>query len=247
VCAAAVREEGVWLVFKSLPGYTGVLEHLTFEQGLDYLREIDPGVDMAPMFENDVLGSPAMYAYPHGRMSPTTLRYIKVACDIRRRFPNVRTIAEIGAGYGGQRFVLSKLLPQVKTYVIIDLPPVLALIDKYLSRLKCPDYTLVNALDNAAVADCQATDLVISNYAFAECTFAVREHYISTVLRRAASGYMTMNMTPEEVDQVRRVLEMMGKDVSVLPESPQTGVMNSLLVYGPRGASQNGHTGDVNG
>ncbi len=112
--AAAAGDDSVFSIFKSLPAYRAVLEHVTYEQGVEYLKHIDSDADaLASLAVNDVYGWPAKYSYPAvGVVSPTTLRYAKVACDLRKHFDGVRTIAEIGVGYGGQRLVLSNLLRQ---------------------------------------------------------------------------------------------------------------------------------------
>ena len=237
VCARAAVEDRIFSIFKSLPEYRRVLEHVSYEQGLAYLRELDPSVAemlASDLRANDLHGSPSTYEYPGvGILSPTTLRYAKVACDVRRMFHGVRRIVEIGAGYGGQRFVLSKVLASVDAYTIVDLPPVLALIDRYLRTLDCRPYTLVDALDDAAVCAIPATDLVISNYALSECTSEVRGRYLATILRRSTYGYMTLNMDPMSTEEMRATLAA-DREVTLLDEKPLTGPNNCIMTYRPR-------------
>src|SRR5437868_460172 len=75
--------------FKKLPQYRIVLEHLDYEVGSDYLhaiREQSPELlHKCDLFRaNDILGNPVVYSYgDFGSFSPTTLRYIKVASDLK--------------------------------------------------------------------------------------------------------------------------------------------------------------------
>lgn len=45
----------------------------------------------------------------------------------------IKTIMELGGGYGRTAFVFLKLLPNIK-YIIVDIPPALAIAEKYLSN-----------------------------------------------------------------------------------------------------------------
>lgn len=45
----------------------------------------------------------------------------------------IKNIMELGAGYGRTAFVFLKLLPNIK-YIIVDIPPALAIAEKYLSN-----------------------------------------------------------------------------------------------------------------
>lgn len=171
--------------------------------------------------------------------------------------PSELTIVEIGCGYGGQALVLSRMLPRVElNYHLIDLPPVIALIGRYLSAHAAATATAsesaggdadgsndahdnlqfqtVNALDGAAVAATPATsDLVISNYAFSECTEAVRDAYVRDVLCRARRGYITINHFLDEA--ARQALHQKLKDCGKTPESieerPGTSHRNYILIW----------------
>jgi hypothetical protein len=66
---------------------------------------------------NDLVGSPTTYVYHRfGRISPSTLRYVKVASDLRRLFGDLTgaKVAEIGVGYGGQLLVLDQIFTHVE-------------------------------------------------------------------------------------------------------------------------------------
>lgn len=89
-CARAAENEEIFANFKRDPIYQKILEHLDYETGQRYLKEIlrscPEFVSLFDKFrENDALGNPLTYDYAeYGRFSPTTLRYIKVACDIKK-------------------------------------------------------------------------------------------------------------------------------------------------------------------
>ena len=94
----------------------------------DFLKKINN------LKQNDKIGEPNKYYYPNLKIkiSPTTLRYIKVASDLKRIFGDLNfNIVEIGCGYGGQFLILSKIF-NIKSYLLIDLPIVNLLINKYL-------------------------------------------------------------------------------------------------------------------
>ena len=64
-------------------------------------------------------------------MSPTTLRYLKVASDLKIRFGGDigQKIAEIGGGYGGQARVCDTIC-ETGEYQVFDLPDVNQLVSK---------------------------------------------------------------------------------------------------------------------
>jgi hypothetical protein len=235
VCARAATDDDTFAVFKSLPAYQRVLEHVTREQGFEYLREAGSAFVSqysTSLRRNDVHGQPSTFDYGHGIgiFSPTTLRYAKVAADLKQLAPPPRRIVEIGGGYGGQRLVLEHIMPRVESYVIVDLPPVLKLIDRYLRTLACTPYSLVSALDDTAIEVIPFADVVISNYALSECASEVQDRYVETILRRSSFGYLTVN---EEPTRLVRALAS-GHMVTVLEEKPKTGPSNSIVFYGPR-------------
>jgi hypothetical protein len=110
-CRLAASDNKYFDTFKSNPSYNIILEHVTYEQGLSYLYEIektDVIMSQIDRFkENDILGGTKLYDYSYrdvGLISPSTLRYVKVLCDLYSLFSNLDNfnICEIGGGYGGQ-------------------------------------------------------------------------------------------------------------------------------------------------
>ena len=93
-----------------------------------------------------MVGSPRVFNYPGiGRVSPTTLRYVKVASDLRKLFGAEPggNVAEVGVGYGGQMLVCD-IAFHMRQYDLFDLAPVLSLVELYLEShlLNCAYRTL---------------------------------------------------------------------------------------------------------
>jgi hypothetical protein len=196
VCRLAAINDSIFKVFKRSRDYRVVLEHVSKEQGQDYLDVVmEKGKDLLeflPRFkENDRWGSPIKYSYEVGKFSPTTLRYIKVLTDLKNFFGDLNgfDIVEIGGGYGGQCKIVSDVY-KVRSYVIIDLDVVIPLTQKYLDKLSVDNVIYGTQHGGYQVKQC---DLVISNYAFSECVKGVQDDYIEKILAKSKRGYITYN------------------------------------------------------
>ena len=172
-CHNAANDPAIFRNFKQYSVYTKILEHVTREQGTSY---IEIALRQSPDFrfyldifkENDRIGNPSVYEYGEfGVFSPTTLRYMKVASDLKKHFGDLNNmrIVEIGGGYGGQCLILSKLF-SLGSYTIIDLPGPLELTKKYLEALGVMN---VQYVPSDSVSKMAPYDLFLSNYAFSEC------------------------------------------------------------------------------
>ena len=81
-------------------------------------------------------GGGVIYDYsPIGKISPSTLRYIKVLSDLILYFGNLDNlrICEVGVGYGGQARIINSIFTP-HSYDFVDLNAVLLLAQKYLSN-----------------------------------------------------------------------------------------------------------------
>jgi len=102
----AAQYPSVFSIFKRQPGYRKVLEHVTREQGDEYLKitqyyNINSIVSKFDKYkENDVIGSPVTYRYRPGNFSPTTLRYIKVLNDLSLFFGSLDNLNIVGPHMG---------------------------------------------------------------------------------------------------------------------------------------------------
>lgn len=240
-CEEAVSNQHSFDNFKRDPRYTRILEHVSPELGSKYLNIIK---NQTPEFlskienfkKNDLLGGTVKCEYPlTGLISPSTLRYMKVSSDIITLFGDIKynRIAEIGAGYGGQMLVNDQII-NCPEYHLFDLPPVLALISKYLE----------SHLLNASYKTCtlnthdieQQYDLVISNYAFSELPLALQEKYVSKVFKNSKRGYLTMNSGLSSstfkgnfltIEQLKELLP----EIQVIKEEPETAHGNYIIIW----------------
>ena len=193
VCNYAANSDEFFKQFKSHPAYRHVLEHVSFEEGQQYLKEID--IDyldkLEEVKENDSLGSPVIYEYPSvGEISPTTIRYIKNTSDIVNKFgTSFDSIVEIGGGYGGLCKVLSSFI-KFEQYLLLDLEECNLLSRKYLSHFNLP--TLSYRSEEIDEID-ENFDLLISNYAFSECHKEVQQDYIERFIKKSNNFYIMHN------------------------------------------------------
>lgn len=236
-----LNDEGKFRVFKRSIYYQEILEHLTYDQGHAYLKVLlerdnsflKTALDSALIC--DELGSPVKYRYPgiDPLLSPTTLRYVKVASDLKNIFGcEFKEVAEIGCGYGGQALVNDTLL-KIGHSTLFDLPAVNKLIEKYIeSHLLNGSYETTTINQHLP----KRFDLVLSNYAFSELSKPLQLAYIRKVLLRSDRGYLTMN---SGVGGWRSLGKLSLAELrSYLPgliafrESPPSGPHNYVAIWG---------------
>jgi hypothetical protein len=239
---AAVQKYSVFKRFRRNRHYRQILEHVSREDGASYLQKVK--LD-SPEFlkkivdfkENDLIGSPITYSYDDvGVISPTTLRYMKVASDLSIFFgKNIgQRIAEIGIGYGGQLLVNDRTF-NFKEYDLFDLDPVLKLTSKYLEChiLNC-SYRTLTINQSSGETD---YDLIISNYAFSELPAQLQMTYIKKVISKSKRGYLTMNSGLKDsifkenklsLEELKKLLP----PFEIFPESPLTAPNNFIIVWG---------------
>lgn len=192
--------------FKSNNNYTGILEHVSYSQGLNYLTNIlqeFSDININDIIElckiNDKYGSPNKYNYSSQfNCSPTSLRYIYHSLLILKHLKqtNITKIVEVGAGYGGLFLSLnyfSRLLNvNIQHYYIVDLPETCNLIDIYLNYNKNNIYINFSTHNaNNYGKDINDTGLYfISNYCFTEITEEHRNNYITNLIPKISSGFI---------------------------------------------------------
>lgn len=246
----ALRNQDAFENFKQAPAYRDVLEHVTEQQGavyLDILKRRDDGMlkrALETVLISDSVGNPVKFTYPGFAMplSGTTLRYVKVASDLKRLFgEGVNSVAEIGCGYGGQCLVNDQLL-NIEHATLFDLPFVNQLIQRYLG------YTLMNGAFEVATINekrPQPYDLVISNYAFSELPAPLQRGYIKKVLAKSARGYLTMNSGIGGMFDHGKLSLAEMKDLlppfECLNEEPLTYPYNYVIVWGHDRAAVDGY------
>lgn len=106
----ALKDQSSFDNFKRNYDYRKILEHVSEEQGAQYLKILQSRNDgileagLSSVLLSDNVGNPIKFKYQgfNYKLSPTTLRYLKVTSDLKILFgENLVNIAEIGCGYGG--------------------------------------------------------------------------------------------------------------------------------------------------
>jgi len=226
--------------FRRIYDYREILEHVDYNLGNAYLSRIKMNENEILNFtdkfiENDKIGNPRRYNYAGiGMISPTTLRYISVATDLRRIFgkKGMDHVAEIGGGYGGQASILNKI-DWFNQYSIYDLEDVQFLIKKFLKSQNMNN-VLFPSIKNPNESN---YDLVISNYAFSELPKELQLVYMEKILLRSKNGYLIMNS-----GRSNRTHRSNGKmslaeiknfipNLDILEENPITGPDNYVIFW----------------
>lgn len=238
-CLQAANDYRLFNVFRQNKDYTEILEHATHDQGAVYLNEIkknsDVLISLPDIAKNDTYGGPVLHSYPGiSPISPSTLRYAKVLCDLFFHFGSLDgfSIAEIGVGYGGQCRAINAI-SSPRSYTLVDLQPVLQLSQRYLDHyiLKSQlTYLTLNQLTKCNY------DLLISNYAFSELPRAVQDVYLEKIILPSVRGYMTYNqISPESFKSYssEELLKLIPGS-TIVDEVPLTHPMNCIIIWGQK-------------
>ena len=223
--------------FKSAGFYTLILEHCTYEHGLEYLKAIQEYFNI-PEAEcihysslNDAIGNTLLFSYsPQLKCSPSSLRYIFHSHVIlsymkKSNLDNLR-IVEVGGGYGGLLLAIlifaEKFGITIREYNIVDLKEANMIQQKFLSCYQVPaPYKLWDA--DTFGQDIVGDDLFfISNYCFSEIDPQLAKQYTEHLLPKCSHGFLVWNMRP---------FESFGKNVELEPEIPAIGNEDNLFVY----------------
>ena len=246
-CQRAAKEDALFNHFRSHPLYKAVLEHTSYQFGKQYLdiicknRQVNfDSQDWEDFSRNDLYGGAELSSFNiSGKsfmISPSTVHYIKVLQDIFTLFDTdeIKTVAEIGVGYGGQCRLLTSRMNNLKTYTLIDLPEVLPLAEKYLKHFENREkLQFVDGTTDINLAE--TYDLAISNYAFSELVKNVQDHYLDKVLLKARYGYITWNeLSHNKLDgyRVEEIVERLPGRPEVIAEEPLTYEGNCIIVWG---------------
>lgn len=231
IVSQAINDESVFQKFKSNKEYREILEHVSRRFGRLYLERINGYTKLSQKEINFVRAdycSPQRFTYPKlGRISPTSLRYIKISRDIVRLFGPTSNfhITEIGIGYGGQAASLYES-SGFESYEFVDLPQVKNLGVKYLEKF----YPAAAS----KISSNQEIDLLISNYAFSELNRDAQIEYLNRYVLRSTRGYMIINQIIDNKFQTLSLDEMLASIPNSIniKEIPLTYPGNSLIVWG---------------
>jgi hypothetical protein len=227
--------------FKSNNYYNNILEHVSHQQGFQYLILIQnefPNITYNDIVNfsliNDKYGCPQKKNFNIGNAtltcSPSNLRYIYHSLLILTAYKNKNTkdMVEVGSGYGGLFLAIcyfSKLLDiQINTYYLIDLPEICNLITKYLDINK----EHINITYIVKHSNNYGKDIInehklffISNYCFTEIENEYRNNYIKHLIPKVSNGFIiwqTIGGLP--LDNAINIF----KNIEIIEEKPQTQI-----------------------
>lgn len=241
ICKKASTNEYYFRTFRSMPAYINAVEITDGEAFADYIRtkaSKETKKNLSAFRLLDTIGLVSKTNFPElGEFSATTLRYIVLADHMSKvlHIPVNATIVEIGAGFGGQCYVLSDAQP-FRQYYIYDIPEAAGLIGRVMEELAVSDVVLVPFKDPLPE---NKIDLFISNYAYSECSREMQLDYFDRVIKKADRGYVIYNQIAKRVfgmdsltpDEFVALLKGSGKHPQVLSEPLQTAEDNVLIIW----------------
>jgi putative sugar O-methyltransferase len=170
-----------------------------------------------------------------GLISPSTIRYLKNSLDILTHFgkdSQYGSIAEIGAGYGGLCKVFSSFV-NFETYTLVDLPEPSKLSKKYLSLFDDLKNKVVYT-DTNSLFSFENLDLVISNYAFSECSKPAQIVYYNDIIKKSKRFYIVYNSITENNLSVFDFINLVGNDFTVYVEQESRPNHLNYIIYGTK-------------
>lgn len=223
--------------FKSNDAYRGTLEHVSFEQGVEYLKLIrssTPLKDEAIVNfckENDRIGNSIKYDYGFITTSPSNLRYLFHSHLILNHISSLKlenlNIVEVGGGYGGLCLAISQLGKYydvvINNYNIIDLPAIGTLQSKYL-ELHTLNFIVntYSAFNYGEEITSNNNTFLISNYCFSEIASEHQLKYINNLFPKIQHGFFAWNHIP---------VYNFGFKYDVEDEYPLTGQFNKYVYF----------------
>ena len=212
ICEAAVKNEKVFNQFKTSHYYRTIAEHCPYELAMVYYDKMEREKSLflkhvSLLREKEKFGSPQIINHePY--ISTSTIRYLKVADDIRNIFGNTKnfSIIEIGGADGGQATVLDTVMG-FREYIDIDLEWPAKLAKKYCLLNNVSNFT--SCRPNHALMHLREEkyDMAISNYAFSECEEDTQDFYINEIFSRCERGYITVNGSHERKARVEKQMK----------------------------------------
>ena len=222
--------------FKNHDGITYMLEHVSFEQGKEYLQILtrQSPLTMNQIIsyceENDKIGGGKKYDYGMMKTSASNFRYLLhshlILTHINQLGLHELPLVEVGCGYGGLCLALIRLSNiyniTITTYYLVDLPMPNKLQQTYLSHFNIPIKMKFHSAYTYG-KDIQSDSLFfVSNYCFSEIDREHQTHYIQHLFPKISHGFMAWNNIP---------LYHFGFTVKEEKEYPLTGPFNKYIYF----------------
>jgi hypothetical protein len=125
------------------------------------------------------------------------------------------------------------MLSELSSYTFYDLDPALNLSRKFIRTLN-----LNGKFDFQDGRDPKPgkylPDLIISNYAFSELSRSVQNAYLENVILKSSKGYMVWNSLAQVHLNAYSLADLIRiiPSSQIIPESPNTGLGNAIIVWG---------------
>ena len=177
--------------FKQDRDYQAILEHLGDRDGAAIYNMIGKKSLVAICAAvNDVVGNPTLRN--DIQVSNSTIRYCwffeKILLKIANIY-NVKSICEIGAGYGGLISILGTYLIHAKVLSVVDLELPSKLQEKYMSMI---GLSVLRQDFPENIID-QSYDLVVATYSLSELSKNAQDAYLDKVLSKSKNGFLAYN------------------------------------------------------
>lgn len=249
-CLKAANDDSVFENFRRDKVYRIIVDYFSYEVGdycFDYIFD-NPYInftqkEILEFLKNDNIGNPLRYEYyndlAHATCSATVLKYIKTLIDLHEYFDmkSIKSITEIGCGYGGQCRIIMSKYPNIK-YYIVDLPEVLELTKKYLLKLNM-DISNIKFIADWEVNNIDLyTDLVISDYSFSELTKDEQDKYLNRIISKSKNGYITWDaecwlaLDKYSGYELYEFIKKVDFNLHIEPEKPvSTSRLNKIITF----------------
>lgn len=241
-CELVARDDNIFANFRHYKVYRQIVEGVEYNIGAECWeiikrKNISKEV-LHECWKNDLIGGAETY-YFNGlsdAVTPTTMRYTKIMLDIRELFGEIKNVAEIGIGYGGQGRILS-LCNNIYSYSLVDIPPALGIAKKYLSCFLTEEEMEKFHFIDGTTLNMQITpELLISNYAFSELCRDVQNIYLNKIIKNAKKGFITWNeLSHTQLDgySLDEILSIIPQS-RVIEEEPLSAKGNKVIIWGER-------------
>lgn len=179
--------------------------------------------------ENDRIGQPRIYKIDNINISPGTLIFMRHLYDIINNFSGIKSIIEIGSGYGGQCKVIKDYLDV--DYTCVDIPGCLELCKVYLNRLNV-DATFISNRDVPKLS----ADLVISNYCLNELNETGVDFYFDSIIKNASNLYISAGNFNLELPRSQHLLNRCNElfNITIHNEIPKVSKHNNIFIVGKK-------------